>query len=1153
MKQLITAIASTMTVLLFSYSQGYGQGRQLGGSTSDSKLTPGESLNATSMSGLYNPNLFDGTLNVSIPIYEYKVEDADYGISLSYNGRGQKIDEYSSNLGQGWQMQAFGKIQRVLKDLPDEIFTITDSLIYHQGPSALDSMEIVINPERTFKGKLSWFNDSPTQLADTTIYRDGESDDFIVSVGSLSFTFNIGKDGFTFKRPERNVRVELLLNGIGVTEVTNPSEMTNLEFRITDEQGNQYYFVGGDVINRQLTDKYGNGIGIGVFNYYANWMIKKIILASGAEIKYTYLPNPITPIEAYKRYTLTTMPNVYPNPHGELTDGASWLYANLDKIDYPNNVTAKIIYDNAGRLDFSGKAIREIQISQGGSSENMLRYKMQQAYFKTRTLGQINTDSLEVPYRSDSMGTSVYSYYRLKLNGIRLSSGNGQLEEPYYTFEYHNSIQFPHKLTGSIDFFGYYNGNIPHQHSGGVPIDRHATIPYHLRHFHNTQYVGVNRTPNADSMKLGMLTKIKNAFGGEVAFEYEGHDLVNVLKATSTPSIPENDPFYLGHEANDGLRIKSIIESDKYHPGSYRKTTFTFNDGQRFLNGGYFHYPIRLDGAQRVVDKVVMEGVYMTPHQFVNGSNHGYGTVNMFVRNETGQLLSKKRVTFTNFKDATSNNQPRYTLVGSGNHFYKYPYADKQVIRDWEIGLPITTTEFDQNESIVMETTNQYEFTLDSMSSKNKIENQKRARILWQYIPDRYKFFDSVDNYRPYRGKALLKQTVTKKYISDIAFVTDTLKYAYDGNYNLKSLSGRNSKGEEVMTIHYYNYDVITSAGGSSFNPLPGIEKIVSTQKWKRPSGYNPLPQGGILQEAFFNGYIAESNGSDHKKIRNRIVYNALFPSGRIDYNQYLGTGSFNTTALKSWGAFNGADLPGFEKSSEVMLYDSKGNSLETIAGTNGKYKSFLWDTVYNQKLAEALNARHKDIAYSSFENNYPGPGGLLEVTRGNISYDITQVFTGQPFGSISGKAVYRLSSSMGGQRIMGSENLTTGQEYVLSFWATGGLPKIYVGTAEITGIETVYIKDSWNQFHVRFIAPDAAKFRIEWPGTGTVYLDEVRLHPLEATMQNWTYEPLFGISSATDLSGRISYIEYDGLGRQRVSRDQDGNVTTKTEYQLQQ
>jgi hypothetical protein len=129
-------------------------------------------------------------------------------------------------------------------------------------------------------------------------------------------------------------------------------------------------------------------------------------------------------------------------------------------------------------------------------------------------------------------------------------------------------------------------------------------------------------------MKVGMLTKIKNAFGGEVAFEYEGHQLSNVLDATNTPGLPVSGrPYFIGKDANDGLRIKSITESDKFHPGNYRKTTFEFTGGQRFLSGGYFHYPLRLDGAQRAVDKMVMEGVYMSAHQFVNGSNHGYSNV----------------------------------------------------------------------------------------------------------------------------------------------------------------------------------------------------------------------------------------------------------------------------------------------------------------------------------------------------------------------------------------------------------------------------------------------------------------------------------------------------------------------------------------------
>jgi hypothetical protein len=200
MKQFLTVIVPLIMGLFWPGIYSYGQAQQLGGATSDSKLTPGSASGQSSMSGLFSPNLYDGTLNVSVPIYQYAVDGAEYGVFLGYNGKGNKIEEFASDIGQGWTLIANSKISRTVKDLPDEIHAATDSLIYHQGPNALDSMEIIINPERRFKGKLAWYNENLQQATDTTVYRDGESDDFVVSVGSLSFTFNLGKDGFVFTR-----------------------------------------------------------------------------------------------------------------------------------------------------------------------------------------------------------------------------------------------------------------------------------------------------------------------------------------------------------------------------------------------------------------------------------------------------------------------------------------------------------------------------------------------------------------------------------------------------------------------------------------------------------------------------------------------------------------------------------------------------------------------------------------------------------------------------------------------------------------------------------------------------------------------------------------------------------------------------------------
>jgi hypothetical protein len=1044
MRQLLTTVTGILIAVLLP---GLGYSQKLAGSGSDPKLTPGGgSAQSGGMGSLYSPNLYDGTVSVSIPIYDYSAEGADYGISLGFNTRGIKLNDFASNVGLGWNLNAYGEIRRVLKDLPDELHTEVDPDVLYSDPNSWlgGDAQVIINPERTFKGKLAWYNETLQQATDTTVYRDGESDDFNVTVGNLSFTFNLGKDGFVFTRPERNVKVEMLINGVVVTAMpATPATFTNLEFRITDEQGNQYYFVGGEKQNFQVMDKFGYGYNIGVYDAYTRWVIKKVTLASGAEIKYTYIPTSVGVQALYKRFTLMsrTDPYVFPPPSSEDVKQQYGTEFNLQKIEYPNNVTATIVYDTENRKDYYGNAVKEIQVASG---TNMLRYKMQYAYWQSRVNGQGQvTPDIEVPYTTT---TGNHNTHRLKLKGIRISGTSGTPEEPYYTFDYHD-LQFPKRYVCSEDFFGYFNGNSSISFGSSGTPNWEFPFPFHARHFNNSSG-GMDKMPKVDSTKLGILTKIKNAFGGEVAFEFDGHQLSNVLNTTNTPGLPGVADRFFGADANDGLRIKSITETDKFHPGNYRKTTFEFQDGQRFLSGSYYHYPTKFYGPQKDVVAVIMEALPMSPHQLVNGSNHGYSSAGMEVRNESGHLLSRQEVTFTNFSDALTGNQPRYTLLGSSNHFFTYPYTDKQYIRDWEMGLPLKIKEYDQQGRVATETINEYSFTTDLTSSLGKIENQKKVSVLWESSPLNYGYYYVRDNYRPYRGKVQLMQATVRKYLSDVSYMTDIINYEYDNRNNLYRMIARNSRGEEIQTINYYNYDVNTPAGGGTFNPLQGLEKIVSTQRWKRISGNTgPLPEAGSLQDGFFNSYVAESTGAQHKKIWNKSLYTARVPNPPLTYSQYLGTGSYNTTALKSWGAFNSAELPGFIKVSEVQLFDTKGNPLETKMGEQGQYKSMLWDTINGQKIAEVINARYSDIAYTSFEHNEPGPGGSLSVTRGSISYETTQVTNSPPEPAVSGTYAFRLSSALGGQLIYGSQNLTQGRKYILSFWSFGAVqPQVTIG-----------------------------------------------------------------------------------------------------------
>lgn len=49
--------------------------------------------------------------------------------------------------------------------------------------------------------------------------------------------------------------------------------------------------------------------------------------------------------------------------------------------------------------------------------------------------------------------------------------------------------------------------------------------------------------------------------------------------------------------------------------------------------------------------------------------------------------------------------------------------------------------------------------------------------------------------------------------------------------------------------------------------------------------------------------------------------------------------------------------------------------------------------------------------------------------------------------------------------------------------------------------------------------------------------------------MTTYTYEPLIGIITQSDINNRINYYEYDAMGRLMLVRDTDGNVVKTLTY----
>ncbi|XHR94246.1 hypothetical protein ACFJIV_28830 [Mucilaginibacter sp. UC70_90] len=622
--------------------------------------------------------------------------------------------------------------------------------------------------------------------------------------------------------------------------------------------------------------------------------------------------------------------------------------------------------------------------------------------------------------------------------------------------------------------------------------------------------------------------RVNNAYGGSVTFTYELHSgLVNTIDNLPT------DPLFMGKDANDGLRLKSITESDKYHPGNNRITSYTYSGGQRFLSGGYYSYPSAKDANGNITEYTILNSP-ISPHQFVNGSNHGYSNVTSEVKDDAGNLLSRTETNFSNFKD---NGQLRYLLNGSTKNYYDLPFTDKQYIKDWELGLPQIVTQYDQNGNLVSRTTNTYGSVLDIASTQGLETNVKTMRVAPpdnQAVNPLTLAVIATDSYLPYTGQSQLTKTVLEKYLNSAQLIADTVKYDYDDHNNLWHTYTRNSRGQYSYTTNVYNYAVCgpniyggSQAGTELYNlTADGQERVVSTERWRSDGNFTGF--NDRLLNASITGFRYQNGKVWTKRLHTLTVQNP------VSYTSYTGMTSGGPQInpySRVLAAYNNQSVTDFQKASEVQLFDVKGNPQETKLLDQNMYSAMVWDTATGKKLAEVSNSRFSDIAYSSFETVQYGS---------NFAYDPNSAVSGD---AITGSKSLRLWVTNYGNTLTGSQNLQSGKSYTLTFWVKGAAPGVYVGSTNVPLPASVLQSGVWNYYSVTFTAPSALPVHI----TGTAdnsFLDEVRLFPATAQMQNWTYIPLFGTGTATDPTGRIIYYEYDKLGRATVLRDQEGKCS---------
>ncbi|RYD95979.1 MAG: hypothetical protein EOP54_14785 [Sphingobacteriales bacterium] len=1124
---------------------------------------------AQDLSSSYTPNLFLGTLDVNIPLYEQN----GIGVNLNYNTKGIPVREMAGVAGLHWNLQAGGMIYRKINGIPDE---------YRYKPTFLPG-DFLDTQHEAIAGKYSDYIGrlyEPLIPATNNIFTDSESDEYTFSVGSKNFNFYFGRNGKIFTNPKGNFEVYLFRDN----SYRKPDDLSSLadytiyslNIKVVDqEEDKQYYFSPSVRTDVMLTEYFldptlnfqASNVGGFYFNTISDefpeqWKLDSVVSPGNRVTKFSYEIFEISSQAVQDSSWIGQVFTGYVQPVISTAAKKSKFYQ-VKSIEYPNRVKLNFLYNSSTRrndIDPNNSSsdrypfLEEVNVQQGDQS---IRYIFDYAYYYSGLppnyevpLNHINTDG-----HADM--------YSLKLKGITQYSADGTENFSMYRFQYLNKKQ--RRFGANLDLYGYYNDGNPSffnrtdhsilnvSNSGGIPVKTSSV-----------------------AASWGLLNSIENGYGGKVEFKYGIHSgLSTVASQLQSSNANLANPAGL----SDGVRIDSIIRTDEHNPSKRDVIHFEYSQGQQFLAGGFCSdYLTAYNSIGRL--SYIAE-TFISPNLLFQGSNHGYGVVNMVTRNKSQELLSRTEYTFSNFKDGSG--AAKVLVTGGGQMAIEPPFfTSKQRIKEWEIGLPISIKHFDNKNLLISETSNEYISKLDTTTARSiqLTEFNRRVSLEAGYLfyaaesqgigsgrpYDIRKFVEIKDPYIPYRGKSFLTKTVNRTYESNSLTKVDSILYRYDERDNQKYSYARNSRGELIRFVNIYNYDLAPSTitGNATLSDLQVNQRelLVGTERWKSPTSAS-LPQG--LEPVIGSDRLIDATMFIYKLLPNRVLatqsVSKLESENSIPANIYkegmLDVGSPNylpySQVTKAWmNQTSDVIVP----STEAQLFDAQGNVSQAYIPSSDKYKVNIFDPINLNKIVEIANAKKNEVAFADFDH-YAIAGNLVYNGNHIVRLGSTILPVDPPpsisgiSSCISGRAYLAIAAAGSTAKQVYTSGLPVGKEYRATFWASDhGMPQFGIEGGTQYNLVHIATKGRFKQYEALFfLAPGQENARIGINSPVNIALEDIRICPSNATMQNWTYAPLFGIASTTDILGRLTYMEYDKMGRLVITRDQEGNILEKNVY----
>jgi hypothetical protein len=703
-------------------------------------------------------------------------------------------------------------------------------------------------------------------------------------------------------------------------------------------------------------------------------------------------------------------------------------------------------------------------------------------------------------FKKNKSGTPVD--HKLRLDKIQVFGSDNSVKGEEYNFTYHTDAfsgdkDDPNDFNAQ-DWWGYYNGKvfnsnlIPQQQIWFVSTEGGA--PTQL------QIGGGNRSVDPAYMTEGVLKKIQYPTGGYTEFEFESHRFEE-LGATQ----------YAG-----GLRIRKMssttsptaipqVKTYKYGPGGngYGK--------QNFLNYmGYF----------ATEDDMLCTG-FKTPYP--SYTIRTFSSVSsMQIDGYDGTPVVYPYVTEINGTESSNNGRTEYEFDGgipTMDHVYT-PYSSaanaiQRMSNSWQRGNQTKKSVFNAAGIKNAETITEYQslhLTDDVggllVDKRFDWHNGNFGGICYHH---RFNKQYAYNFYRIKSGVFLPLKTTEKLYDqSDPSkFISSETENQYDHAYLQLTQSKQlleEGPGKKKESINYNRYPFqYTFTGTPVGSEAEGIKLLQERY----------MHSATVEQFTVINRTLDASTSS----MVTKGLLNTFLPDKPYIHRSFhfepvspIAKSAFGDGSTLSGNAFS--RHPAYQSKLLFREYDGYGNPAE-FESKNGT-TSVIWQDKGTNPSAEVNNASLTDIAFTSFETEETGNWSGIEDQQVSSS-------------ALTGKKGYLLTE-MGLQKT----GLSAGKSYIVSYWSRSGS---YSVTGAMGQAMTGHSTGGWTYYEHKIT--DVSSVTVSGMGD----IDELRLYPSDAQMTTYTYAPLVGMTSQCDISNRISYFEYDVLGRLSIVRDQDQNI----------